>query len=83
MYLVRFPEALPFSLNTVLHKFEGPVGTPKPAPRIQKLDILETSGPKELETVPSDVDFKLFQICATQGFGSQCLQKITVYVDDI
>ena len=51
---MRFPEALPFSLNTVLHKFEELVGTVKPAPRIQKLGNLETSGPKELESVPSD-----------------------------
>ena len=60
MNLAGFPAVPPFSLNKVLHKFEGPVGTPKHALRIQILAILESPGPKELETVPSDVDFKLF-----------------------
>ena len=46
--IASLSEAQPFLVNMVLHKFEGPVGNLNPAPRIQNLGILETSGPKEL-----------------------------------
>ena len=65
MTFVEIPEPLPFSLNTALHKFEVREGTLKHALRIKILGILESSGSKECETVRSDVNFKLFRICAT------------------
>ena len=65
MTLVDIPEVLRFSLNTALHKFKVREGTLKHALRIKILGILESSGSKEWETVRSDVNFKLFRICAT------------------
>ena len=60
MTFVEIPEALPFSLNTALHKFEVREGTLKHAFRIEILGILESWGSKEWETVRSAVDFELY-----------------------